>query len=93
MVEVTDQHAWNAQRILARQEGLFVEPAGATTLAGVLADLERGKLSADDDVIVILSGAGHKDAVSAARLGEGNPPRHINAYDIQSVLVELGVSP
>ena len=93
VVEVTDQQAWDAQRILGRHEGLFVEPAGAAALAGVLADLERGKISADDEVIVILSGAGHKDAVSAARLGEGNPPRHINARDIQSVLTELGVSP
>ena len=93
VVEVTDQQAWDAQRILARDEGLFVEPAGATALAGVLADLECGEISSDDEVIVILSGAGHKDAVSAARLGEGNPPRHIGANDIQSVLAEFGVSP
>lgn len=93
VVEVTDQQAWDAQRILARHEGLFVEPAGATALAGVLADVARGAISADDDVIVILSGAGHKDAVSAARLGEGNPPRHIEADDIQSVLREFGDSP
>jgi threonine synthase len=92
-VEVTDQQARDAQRILARHEGLFVEPAGATALAGVLADLDRGKISADDEVIVILSGAGHKDAVSAAQLGEGNPPRHIKVDDIQSVLTEFGVSP
>ncbi len=93
VVEVTDQQAWDAQQILARQEGLFVEPAGATALAGVLFDLERGNLSEDDEVIVILSGAGHKDAVSAARLGEGNPPRHIKAEEIKSVLAEFGVSP
>ena len=36
VVEVTDQQAWDAQRMLARHEGLFVEPAGATALAGVL---------------------------------------------------------
>lgn len=92
VVQVTDQQAWDAQRILARHEGLFVEPAGATALAGVLADLERGTISADDEVIVILSGAGHKDAVSAARLGDGNPTRHIDAGDIHSVLKEFGVS-
>ena len=93
VVEVADQQAWDAQRILARHEGLYVEPAGATALAGVLADLERGALSADDEVIVILSGAGHKDAVAATRLGEGNPSRHIAAGDIKSVLTEIGVSP
>ena len=93
VVEVTDQQAWDAQRVLARHEGIFVEPAGAIALAGVLADLERGKISADDEVIVILSGAGHKDALSASRLGEGNPPRHIEVDDIQSVLAEVRVSP
>ena len=93
VVEVTDRQAWDAQRILARHEGLFVEPAGAVALAGVLADLEHGKISADDEVVVILSGAGHKDAVSASRLGEDNPPRHIKVDDIQSVLAESRVSP
>ena len=93
VVEVTDEQAWDAQRILARQEGLFVEPAGATALAGVLADLEAHLIAADDDVIVILSGAGHKDAVSAARLGQDNPPRHIKSSDIGSVLAEFEVSP
>ncbi len=92
VVEVTDEQAWDAQRILARQEGLFVEPAGATALAGVLADLEAHRIAADDDVIVILSGAGHKDAVSAARLGADNAPRHITAGDIASVLAEFEVS-
>lgn len=93
VVEVTDQQAWDAQRTLARDEGLFVEPAGATALAGVLADLEHGTISADDEVVVVLSGAGHKDAVSATRLGEGNPARRITASQIPSVLAEFGVSP
>jgi|GEM_PF-3013767 threonine synthase len=90
---VTDQQALDARWILAPQEGLFVEPASATAPAGVLGDLERGKLSTDDDVVVILFGTGRKDAVSAAGLGEGNRPRHINADDIQSVLAEPGASP
>jgi threonine synthase len=92
VVEVTDQQAWDAQRMLARREGLFVEPAGATALAGLLADLDDGRISTDDDVIVILSGAGHKDAVSAARLGADNAPRSITTGDIRSVLAELEVS-
>jgi threonine synthase len=92
VVEVTDQQAWDAQMFLAREEGLFVEPAGATALAGVLADLEAGKLSADDEVIVILSGAGHKDSTSALRLGQDNPPRHIEASEIQDALAEFTLS-
>jgi threonine synthase len=93
VVEVSDEQAWDAQRILARHEGLFVEPAGATALAGVLADLEAGKISKDDEVVVILSGAGHKDATAAARLGQDNAATHINAGDIQSTLEQFEVSP
>ncbi len=86
VVEVTDEQAWDAQRLLARHEGLFVEPAGATALAGTLADLEANRVGAGDNVVVILSGAGLKDAASAARIGEDNAPRHINADDIGTVL-------
>lgn len=89
VVEVSDEQAWGAQRILARNEGLFVEPAGAAALAGVLADLDENRISADDDAVVILSGAGLKDAAAAARIGEDNSPRHIEADDIGSVLAEF----
>lgn len=92
VVEISDQQAWDAQRILARHEGLFVEPAGATALAGVLADLNAGKISNDDEVVVILSGAGHKDATAAARLCQDNAASHIHAGDVQSALQQFEVS-
>lgn len=89
VVEVTDEQAWSSQRILARDEGVYVEPAGATALAGLLADLDADRVSADDDVVVVLSGAGHKDAASAARLGEDNAPRHIEVEDVPSLLARF----
>jgi threonine synthase len=92
VTEVTDQQAWSAQRLLARQEGIYVEPAGATAFAGLLADVDAGRVSADDDVVVVLSGAGHKDAASAARLGDDNAPRHIEVGDVPSVLARFEVS-
>ena len=92
VVEISDQQAWDAQRILARDEGLFVEPAGATALGGVLADLKAGKISSEDEVVVILSGAGHKDAIAAARLGQDNAASHISAGEIQSAFEQFEVS-
>lgn len=89
VVEVSDQQTWDAQTILAREEGHFVEPAGATALAGVLADLESGELSDNDEVIVILSGAGHKDPTSVARLTQNNRPRHIEVNEIRRTLAEF----
>lgn len=92
VVEVTDEQAWSSQRILARHEGIYVEPAGATAFAGLLADLDTRRVSADDDVVVVLSGAGFKDETAAARLGEDNAPRRIDVGDVQSVLARFEVS-
>ena len=89
VVEVTDEQTWSAQRLLARHEGLFVEPAGATALAGLLVDIEADRISKDDDAIVILSGAGHKDSLAAQRLGDDNPTRYITAEEMPYVLEEI----
>ena len=90
VVEISDQQAWDAQRLLASQEGLYVEPAGATAAAGLLADMDDGVVSPDDDVVVILSGAGYKDSTAATRLGADNPARRIEATDLPEVLGAIG---
>lgn len=84
VVEVDDARAWESQRLLAREEGLFVEPAGATALAGYRADLEAGRISPEAEVAVILSGAGHKDLDAVDRLAEGNRPLRIAADDVEA---------
>ena len=66
-VVVEDPEIWEAQRLLAR-EGVLVEPAGATALAGTIADVRAGRLAAADQVVVILSGAGWKDGSALSRL-------------------------
>jgi threonine synthase len=88
LVEIEDEQAWHAQRLLSREEGLYVEPAGATALAGLLADAADGKVDGDD-AVVILSGAGHKDAAATERMGEDNPPRSISADGIAAAFAGL----
>ncbi len=73
LVEIEDEQAWKAQRVLAREEGMYVEPAGATALAGLLADAATGRIDGED-AVVILSGAGYKDAAATERMGADNPP-------------------
>lgn len=92
LAEVDDEQVWEAQAILARQEGLLVEPAGATALAGVIADVAAGRLDRDDHVVVILSGAGHKDQPAVARLAGDNAPVPTAAADIESVFAELAAA-
>ncbi len=89
VVEVTDEQVWEAQRRLARDEGIYVEPAGATAAAGLLADIATGAVDTGDDVVVILSGAGHKDPASADRMGADNPARRIDAAELGAILSEM----
>jgi len=50
-----------AQDLLAAYEGVFVEPASATALAAAIRDRQGGRLGADDEVILLLTGSGLKD--------------------------------
>ena len=65
---VADEQAYAAQRRLAREEGLFCEPAAAVPLAGLLAARAAGRVAADARVVCLITGSGFKDAASAARL-------------------------
>lgn len=86
LVEIADEEAWDAQRLLAREEGVFVEPAGATALAGLQSDLRTRSVGAGERVVVITSGAGHKDAAAVSRLAADNPARKVAGSDIPQIL-------
>lgn len=58
---VADEEAWAAQDLLARTEGVFVEPASAVALAAVRRDADAGRLGRDDHPCVVLTGHGLKD--------------------------------
>jgi threonine synthase len=61
---VTDQEILDAQRLLASRDGIFVEPASAAGVAGLLKDVETGAL-AGRQVVVTLTGHGLKDIDTA----------------------------
>lgn len=88
-VEVSDRAVWAAQELLARRHGLLVEPAGATALAGVAADAAAGRLRPDDQVAVVLSGAGHKDVAALDRLAGEVRPALVDPGDVDAVLDDL----
>ena len=64
IVSVTDDEIAVAWRSLARQEGVFCEPASAAALAGVdLTDFAEGTR-----VVIVLTGHGLKDPDALDRL-------------------------
>jgi threonine synthase len=58
---ITDEALLEAQRWLALDEGLFVEPSSATAVAASLQLRERGVLGENDSVVLVLTASGLKD--------------------------------
>jgi threonine synthase len=70
--EVTDAQILSAYRLLAAEEGCFVEPASAASVAGLLQAGEEGRLAADDVVVCTVTGHGLKDpqrAIAEVQVG------------------------
>ncbi len=62
---VTDEEILAAQRKLAQEDGVFVEPASAAGVAGVLQDLAHGESFAGSTMVVTVTGHGLKDTDTA----------------------------
>jgi len=86
---VTDQEIIEAQKMLARSEGLFVEPASASSIAGLKKLLELGKIDKDEAVVCVATGHGLKDPDIAIKISE--KPLEIEA-EIGSIEKLLGLS-
>ncbi len=67
---VTDAQILAAQAALAAHDGVFVEPASAAPVAGLLEAAELGRLERDQTVVVTVTGHGLKD-VETALAGHG----------------------
>jgi threonine synthase len=62
---ITDEQILAAYRMLAGQEGVFVEPASATAVAGLLRVAEDGRLPRGSLVVCTVTGHGLKDPDTA----------------------------
>ncbi|MBI3171607.1 MAG: pyridoxal-phosphate dependent enzyme, partial [Hydrocarboniphaga effusa] len=70
--ECSDEEILAAQQLLAAKEGVFCEPASATSVAGVLRDIRNKKIPAGSTVVCTLTGHGLKDPDIAMRGGLKN---------------------
>ncbi|HEV8672434.1 MAG TPA: threonine synthase [Methylomirabilota bacterium] len=69
---VTDEEILQAYRLLAREEGIFMEPAAAAAVAGLLKSAKAGRLESGATCVLTLTGHGLKDPESA--LGAATRP-------------------
>jgi threonine synthase len=66
--DATDDEAYTATLILARTDGISVEPATAVTFAGLIRMVREGVIKADD--VVVVNCSGHTMSVEKHILGE-----------------------
>ncbi|MBE3596809.1 MAG: threonine synthase [Hydrogenibacillus sp.] len=58
---VSDDEIREAYRLLAAREGVFVEPASAASVAGVIKSARDGRIARGETVVAVLTGHGLKD--------------------------------
>ena len=89
-VKISDQEIIEAIPKLARETGVFVEPAAAATYAGFLRLCERGALESDQRVILVLTGNGLKD-IDSARKAIGEPLHVAPDIDVDELKRQIAV--
>ncbi|PFG37671.1 threonine synthase [Flavimobilis soli] len=89
---VTDEEILAAHRILSSEVGIFVEPASAAGVAGVLKRAEAGLVPAGARITITVTGHGLKDPQWALRTSDGSEiePQKISA-DVVSIAAALGL--
>jgi threonine synthase len=65
--EVSDRDILRARELLARREGLFVEPAGAAAFAGLIKAAKQKKIPKGSRVVCLLTGHGLKNPSTAVK--------------------------
>ncbi|NLW14557.1 MAG: pyridoxal-phosphate dependent enzyme, partial [Trueperella sp.] len=62
---VTDEQILQAQKVLSAEVGIFVEPASAASVAGLIQAAEQGKVPAGATIVCTVTGNGLKDTATA----------------------------
>lgn len=67
---VTDDEILEAYKLIARTEGIFVEPGSAASLAGVIKSVNNGKIEKGSRVVTVFTGNGLKDPDTAMNVSK-----------------------
>ncbi|MFC7220545.1 threonine synthase [Streptomyces polyrhachis] len=86
---VTDRQILRAYKLLAAREGVFVEPASAASVAGLLQAAEQGRVAAGQRIVCTVTGNGLKDPDWAVA---GAPQPVTVAIDADAAAEKLGLA-
>jgi len=86
--KVSDKEIMEAQNLLAKKEGIFVEPASATTIAGLKKLLDLGVIDKDEKIVCITTGNGLKDIETAIKFQKvGISEAEANAEKVKEIIL------
>lgn len=83
---VTDKDVFDFQKKMAQQEGIFSEPAGAVSLAGLARAVALNEVSADDNIVCLVTGSGFKDMLSVENHFDLPPIQSIDAATLTNAI-------
>ena len=90
---ISDAHILEAYRILSAEVGIFVEPASAISVAGLLERAEAGEIPRGSTVVLTVTGHGLKDPQWALKTADGSEiTPTVVANDTDEVAGVLGLA-
>ncbi len=89
---VTDEEILAAHRLLSSREGIFVEPASAASVAGLLKAHAAGRVPTDARIVCTVTGHGLKDPQWALKNTDGSDVTPVRVpAEAYAVAAELGL--
>ena len=86
---VTDEEILEAQALLASEVGVFVEPASASSIAGLIKTAKAGKVPEGATIVCTVTGNGLKDTATA--LADRNVEPDVIDASVDAAVKVLGL--
>ena len=86
---VTDDEILDAQKLLSRKEGIFVEPASAASIAGLIKLVDNGEIEKDEEIVCVTTGHGLKDPNTAIESCKDELVKVKNSKELYKIIKKL----
>jgi threonine synthase len=89
VVGVSDEEAFEMQRRLALEEGIWVEPAAVVSVTALRSLVEQGWIKPDERVVCLMTGAGFKDSKLAEAAAQAISSQSPVPFDVKAIVAEV----
>lgn len=89
VVGVSDEEAFEMQRRLALEEGIWVEPAAVVSVAALRSLVEQGWIKPHERVVCLMTGAGFKDNKLAEAEAQAVSSQSPVPFDVNAIVAEV----